>query len=128
MASYLSLNSLMQELSPFNKSNHYCWHKALWSIYICVFNINVFICTSGNLGKITSGWPQHIFVSYIYIQKKGNDEHIMIRLQDVGLIWFDFRCFNATFSNISAISWWPVLVLEEARIPGENHQPWASNW
>jgi hypothetical protein len=26
--------------------------------------------------------------------------------------------FNATFSNISAISWQPVLVVEEA---GENH-------
>jgi len=33
--------------------------------------------------------------------------------------------FNATFSNISAISWQPVLVAEEA---GENHRPWASNW
>ena len=33
--------------------------------------------------------------------------------------------FNATFSNISAISWRPVLVAEEA---GENHRPWASNW
>jgi hypothetical protein len=28
--------------------------------------------------------------------------------------------FNATFSNISAISWRPVLVVEEARVPGEN--------
>ena len=36
--------------------------------------------------------------------------------------------FNATFSNISAISWRPVLVVEEAAIPGENHRPWASNW
>jgi hypothetical protein len=27
--------------------------------------------------------------------------------------------FNATFSNISAISWRPVLVVEEAGIPGE---------
>ena len=33
--------------------------------------------------------------------------------------------FNATFSNISAIS---VLVVEEAGVPGENHRPWASNW
>ena len=41
---------------------------------------------------------------------------------------FDFWCFNATFSNISAISWRPVLVVEEAGVPGENHQPWASNW
>jgi hypothetical protein len=31
----------------------------------------------------------------------------------------DFWCFNATFNNISAISWRPVLVVEEA---GENHR------
>jgi len=36
--------------------------------------------------------------------------------------------FNVTFSNISAISWRPVLVVEEARVPGEKHRPWASNW
>jgi len=35
---------------------------------------------------------------------------------------------NATFSNISAISWRPVLVVEEAGVPGENDRPWASNW
>jgi hypothetical protein len=35
--------------------------------------------------------------------------------------------FNDTFSNISAISWRPVLVVEEAGVPGENHRPWASN-
>ena len=33
---------------------------------------------------------------------------------------FEFWCFNATFSNISAISLRPVLVAEEAR---ENHRP-----
>jgi hypothetical protein len=43
-----------------------------------------------------------------------------------GLI--DFLCFNATFHNISAISWRPVLVVEETGVPGENHRPWASNW
>ena len=42
------------------------------------------------------------------------------------LIWFIL--FNATFSNISAISLRPVLVVEEAWVPGENHRPWASNW
>jgi hypothetical protein len=26
-----------------------------------------------------------------------------------------------------AISWGPVLVVEEAGVPGENHRPWASN-
>jgi hypothetical protein len=43
-----------------------------------------------------------------------------------GLVWF--MMINATFSNISAILWRPVLVVEEARVPGENHRPWASNW
>ena len=28
-------------------------------------------------------------------------------------------CFNATFSNISAISWRPVLMVEEVRVPGQ---------
>jgi len=43
-------------------------------------------------------------------------------------IWIWMLVFNATFSNISAISWWPVLVVEEAGVPGENNRPWASNW
>jgi hypothetical protein len=42
------------------------------------------------------------------------------------LIWF--IVFNATFSNISAISLQPVLVVEEAGVPEENHRLWASNW
>jgi uncharacterized membrane protein len=29
--------------------------------------------------------------------------------------------FNATFNNISVISWWSVLLVEETRGPGENH-------
>ena len=34
--------------------------------------------------------------------------------------------FNATFNNISVISWRPVLLVEETKVPGENHQPTAS--
>ena len=45
-----------------------------------------------------------------------------------GLIDFDFWCFNATFNNISAISWQPVLVVEETGVLRENYRPWASNW
>jgi hypothetical protein len=44
------------------------------------------------------------------------------------LIDFDFWCVNATFSNISAISWRPGLVVEKAGVSGEKHRPWASNW
>ena len=33
--------------------------------------------------------------------------------------------FNATFNNISVISWRSVLLMEETGISGENHQPVA---
>jgi hypothetical protein len=29
--------------------------------------------------------------------------------------------FNTTFSNISIISWWTILLVEEAGVPRENH-------
>ena len=29
--------------------------------------------------------------------------------------------FNTTFNNISVILWWPVLLVEEARVPRENY-------
>jgi len=29
---------------------------------------------------------------------------------------------------LSAIFQQPVLVVEEAGVPAENHRPWASNW
>jgi hypothetical protein len=35
--------------------------------------------------------------------------------------------FNATFNNIPAISWRSVLLVEEIRVPGENHRPVASH-
>ena len=35
--------------------------------------------------------------------------------------------FNATFNNISVISWRLVLLVEKTRVPGENHRPVASH-
>ena len=35
--------------------------------------------------------------------------------------------FNTAFNNISVISWWSVLLVEETRVPGENHRPTASH-
>ena len=36
--------------------------------------------------------------------------------------------FNATCNNISVISWQSFLLVEETRVPGENHRPVASHW
>jgi len=35
--------------------------------------------------------------------------------------------FNATFNNISVLSWRSVLLLEETEVHGENHRPAASH-
>ena len=39
-----------------------------------------------------------------------------------------FMVLNATFNNISAISWRLVLLVEETGVPGETHRPVASHW
>ena len=31
--------------------------------------------------------------------------------------------FNATFTNISVISWWSVLLVDETEVLGEKHRP-----
>ena len=60
------------------------------------------------------------------------DVYVFLTIKTIVILldwfWFDFWCFNATFNNISAISWRPVLGVEETAVPGENHRPWASNW
>ena len=35
--------------------------------------------------------------------------------------------FNATFNNISVVSWRSVLFVEETGVPGENHRPTLSH-
>jgi hypothetical protein len=36
--------------------------------------------------------------------------------------------FNATFNNMSVISWQSVSLVKETGVPGENHWPVASHW
>ena len=36
--------------------------------------------------------------------------------------------FNAIFNNISTMSWWSVLLVEETEVFRENHRPVASQW
>ena len=42
--------------------------------------------------------------------------------------WVRVMVFNATFNNISAISWWSVLLVEETGVTGENHRHSTSHW
>ena len=45
-----------------------------------------------------------------------------------GELYVRVMVFNATFNNISVISLWSVLLVEETWVPGETHRPVASHW
>ena len=45
----------------------------------------------------------------------------------VGTTFIWVRVFIATFNNVSVISWWSVLLVEETGVPGENHRSVASH-
>jgi len=45
-----------------------------------------------------------------------------------GMVWVWGMALNATFNNISVISWRLVLLVEETGVSRENHRPVASHW
>ena len=47
--------------------------------------------------------------------------------QTLMMAWFGLWCLTPLFDNISAISWQLVLLVEETRVPGENHRPATSH-
>jgi hypothetical protein len=46
------------------------------------------------------------------------ESHLLVVYEGVSV---RVMVFNATFHNISAISWRSVLLVEETGVPGENH-------
>ena len=49
-------------------------------------------------------------------------------LNYIQMLFVRIMVFNATFNNISVISWRPVLLMEKTGVPGEKHRPVASRW
>jgi hypothetical protein len=47
----------------------------------------------------------------------------ILQIHIVLLLFVCLMAFNVTFSNISAISWRSILLVEETGEPGENHRP-----
>jgi hypothetical protein len=62
-----------------------------------------------------------------YLKESNNFLIMLIQKCKVSNMKYLLVClFDATFKNISFISWWSVLLLEEAEGPAENHRPVAS--
>ena len=58
----------------------------------------------------------------IVIMKSNEYVHLYM-----GLVLYWFMVFNATFNNISVISWWSFLLVEETGLPGEKNRTVASH-
>ena len=71
-----------------------------------------------------------IYRHYCYDLNTTEDEMYSIELfPPPKMAWLVgwFMVFNATFNNISVISWRSVLLVEETRVPSENQRPVASH-
>ena len=63
----------------------------------------------------------------LYITMLSSVQNIKLVLQIIKKMsgqWVRVRAmvFNATFNNISDISWQSVLLVDETRVPGEDHR------
>jgi hypothetical protein len=64
-----------------------------------------------------------LFLLLFYLQQANLHSPTIMKLRQVRVM-----VFNATFNNISAISWWSVLLVKEHGVPGVNQRPVASHW
>ena len=74
---------------------------------------------------------QELERSEIYICEIKCQRYEWINIIDLFLFWdwlVAYMVFNATFNNISVISWRSALWVEETAVHGENHWPAASHW
>jgi hypothetical protein len=78
-------------------------------------------------------YKNNILTAVLFIKrnKKMCKYFVLLRKGDNSFqgLWVKVRvkAFNATFNNISVISWRSVLLVEETPVPGENHRPTASH-
>jgi hypothetical protein len=79
-------------------------------------------------GKATFSLPREFYArmtTVIKISDMSSRLHLFSHLFSSWIFVVCLMVFNATFNNISVISWRSVLLVEET---GENHQPVASHW
>jgi hypothetical protein len=70
---------------------------------------------------------RHIFLSNYWWQRSDIWSQASYRYH---ISWeaAGFMVLNATFNNISVMSWRSVLLVEETGVPGEHHRPVTSHW
>ena len=86
--------------------------------------------------------PLFIAERFLYIKWKLNTIEIELKIRRHFILYYvninkqkkyilqgiKVMVFNATFNNISAILWRSVLLVEETRVPWENHRTAETHW
>jgi len=93
----------------FTDSDYHFGIFKLFSVYSFLNSVQNFL--------LLNGFTPHLFHNAVYFVS-------------MKILWYSsvrLRMFNATFNNISVISWRSVLFVEETEVPGENHRPASSH-
>ena len=70
----------------------------------------------------------HTVVDTVEVAMETNTAYIIITTVTISCKYrVRVMMFNATFNNISAISWRSILLVDEIGVPGENHRPATSH-
>ena len=90
----------------------------------CVLS-DIFFCTAKTLFHVvnTASFWQPLKKNSSTIEKSYFDSHVTSVLR-----WVKVMVLNATFNNISVISWRLILLMEETGVPEENYRPAAGHW
>jgi hypothetical protein len=103
------------------------WLIAIYRIYVSqlllrnhltYLNQSIFGKASTKLVILVSNWNQRRLSLF--------DEKFQIWL--IANINLELWCLAPLFNNISVVSWWSVLLVEETGVPGEDHLLVVSHW
>jgi len=105
---------------------------------------NIFLYFSWDIQQITLNLNSFDFWSYISIIFRAHCSYAICLLTSFLLFVFCLTVLNnwelvtvprvmammpnEIFNNISVMSWWSVLLVDETGIPGRNHRPNTSQW
>jgi len=117
-----------------NSGHVFCWIKTKWRITVDYLHPTKLGSAyyfqrrwSKAICRCTETCPKYIVVLLISCSHGQNLLAQMFFIVLLRGLRVRFMVFNATFNNISVISWRSVLLMEETRVPRENHRPVVSH-